>query len=367
MPAERRFSASLLETQTEQILEAWGMPQAQARLTAQLIVATDLLGIESHGVSMLPQYDTMVRNGKIRLAGTPRLIREAGATSLWDGAAGLGHPVAHAATAHAIGQARQHGIALAGVRNSHHFGAAGLYARQAAREGLVALVTSSSQALMLVPTHASMPVLGTNPIAFAAPAGAAHEAVVLDIATTTSAANKVKVRALRGQQIPTGWAVDGNGQPITDAEQARRQVYELPEGGLTPLGSRPDLSSHKGYGLALLAQILGATLNGAAFSATAGTLRTPDAPADIGHSIIVIDPGFLGGQPAFEHSVAGIIDHLHTTPALDPAQPVLVPGDPEAQAHAERLAHGIPLPDALLAQLAAVTTRANIPFLLDTP
>lgn len=147
---------------------------------------------------------------------------------------------------------------------SHHFGAAGVYARIASRQGLIGLVTSLAQGILLVPTRAAEPVLGTNPIAFAAPVavGSRNTDFVLDMATTTAAANRVKVKALRGQTVPAGWVVDGQGAPVTEPQAARTQVFDSTDGGLTPLGGSPDGGSHKGYGLSLLAQVLGGTLNG---------------------------------------------------------------------------------------------------------
>lgn len=363
---EIRLSAQVLRAQTTAILQAWGMPQATAQTTAGLMVETDLLGVESHGVSMLPQYEAMHASGRLRLAATPRVLREGPATALLDGGAGLGHAVSAQAMQLAVDKARVIGIALVGVRNSHHFGAAGVYARIAQRQGLIGLVTSSAQGVLLVPTGAATPVLGTNPIAFAAPVpkGSHNHAFVLDMATTTAAANRVKVKALRGEPVPAGWVVDAQGRPVTDSEAARSQVFDRPDGGLTPLGGSSDGGSHKGYGLALLAQVLGGTLNGGAFAALDNAHRGPGDPANVGHSFIAIDPTFFGEPGAFEHQLDAILEVLHATRPADPMHPVLVPGDPEAAQLAERERLGIPLPAALLRQIRDITARAGLPDLL---
>lgn len=363
---EIRLSAQVLRAQTTAILQAWGMPQATAQTTAGLMVETDLLGVESHGVSMLPQYEAMHTSGRLRLAGTPRVLRDGPATALLDGAASLGHAVSAQAMQLAVDKARAIGIALVGVRNSHHFGAAGVYARIAQRQGLIGLVTSSAQGVLLVPTRAATPVLGTNPIAFAAPVpqGSRNHAFVLDMATTTAAANRVKVKALRDEPVPSGWVVDALGQPVTAPEAARSQVFDQPDGGLTPLGGSSDGGSHKGYGLALLAQVLGGTLNGGAFAALDNPRRGPGDPANVGHSFIAIDPTFFGEPGDFEHQLDAILDALHATCPADPRYPVLVPGDPEAAQRAERERLGIPLPAALLHQIRGITARAGLPDLL---
>jgi LDH2 family malate/lactate/ureidoglycolate dehydrogenase len=367
MSAEHRFSAERLRAQTAAILQAWGMPEVTARTTAALMLETDLLGVESHGVSMLPQYETMRASGRLNLAATPRVLRDGPATALLDGDAGLGHAVSAQAMQLAVDKARAIGIALVGVRNSHHFGAAGVYARIAQRQGLIALVTSSAQGILLVPTRAAEPVLGTNPIAFAAPVpkGSHNHAFVLDMATTTAAANRVKVKALRDEPVPTGWVVDGQGQPVTAPEAARAQVFDQPDGGLTPLGGSSEGGSHKGYGLALLAQVLGGTLNGGSFAPLHRQTHGAGDPANVGHSFIAIDPSFFGEPGAFQHDLDAILDVLHATRPADASRPVLVPGDPEAAQQAERERQGIPLPPSLLRQIREITARAGVADGLD--
>lgn len=363
---ESRFTAESLLAQTAAILQAWGMQETVAHTTAALMVETDLLGVESHGISMLAQYEAMHASGRLHLAATPRVLRDGPATALLDGDAGLGHAVSAQAMQLAVDKARALGIALVGVRNSHHFGAAGVYARIAQRQGLIGLVTSSAQGILLVPTRAADPVLGTNPIAFAAPVaqGSHNNAFVLDMATTTAAANRVKVKALRSEPVPSGWVVDGQGLPVTKPEAARAQVFDQPDGGLTPLGGSSDGGSHKGYGLALLAQVLGGTLNGGAFAPLHRQSHGPNDPANVGHSFIAIDPQFFGEPGAFEHELDAILDLLHATRPANPAEPVLVPGDPEAAQQAERARLGIPLPAPLLRQIRDITARAGVADLL---
>jgi len=363
---ETRFTADSLRQQTAAILGAWGMAPGAAAITAELMVETDLLGIDSHGVSMLAQYETLLQRGCLRLDAVPKLLRDGAATALLDGGAGLGHPVAAQAMQLAVTKARVTGIALVGVRNSHHFGAAGVYARMASRAGLIGLVTSSATGIFLVPTRAADPVLGTNPIAFAAPLAAESKntAFVLDMATTTAAANKVKIHALRDKPVPAGWVVDDQGAAVTQPQSASQQLFQCKGGGLTPLGGSAELGSHKGYGLALLAQVLGATLNGAAFAPLHQRGHGPEEPANVGHSFIAINPAFFRPPGEFEADLDQVIDLLHSTRALDPALPVLVPGDPEELASADRLRHGIALPAALEQQIRAVAGRASVPDLL---
>jgi LDH2 family malate/lactate/ureidoglycolate dehydrogenase len=327
------------------------------------MVQTDLAGVDSHGVSMLMDYDESRRKGRLNLKARPRVVREGPASALVDADAGLGHPAAVMAMELAIGKARALQVGVASVFNSHHFGAAGYYAALASRAGMVGMVTSATRTIGVVPTRARVPVLGTNPIAFAAPARR-NAPFLLDMATSAAAANKVKVYGLHGKQIPAGWVLDDEGEAVRDPEAALDILYRTKKGGLTPLGGTPEMSSHKGYGLALMAHILGGTLSGASFSPIRVRTQKPQDPDRLGHFFLAIDPRAFRPEGAFEDDLDALIDVMHSTPPLDPAQPVLVPGDPEAASREQRLREGIPLPDALREKIRAVCERSGASFLL---
>jgi LDH2 family malate/lactate/ureidoglycolate dehydrogenase len=154
--------------------------------------------------------------------------------------------------------------------------------------------------------------------------------------------------------------VDGDGQPVTNAAEALRYAMERPEGGLNPIGGTREMGSHKGYGLALLVQILGATLSGGSFSPT----RQPGEPDNIGHFFLALDPKAFRAPGAFEADLDTVVDTLHATKRADPVQPVLVAGDPERQARAERLTAGIPMPETLKRQIHDLAAAAGAPYLL---
>lgn len=351
--------ADLLQRQAEVILTGWGMPQDIAVQTAELMVETDLLGVDSHGISMLPHYDRLLQAGLWDPAGRAKIILDMPATAVIDGCNSLGHATAMLAIQTAIEKSHTAGIGCVVVRHSNHFGAAGLYARYAAARGRIALITSTTRSRMLVPSRAKVPVLGTNPIAFAAPAG--HNAdFVLDMATTTVAANKVKVYEFNGEDLPAGWVSDEYGEAVTDSTEGMEYVFKRPEGGLTPLGGMEQSGGHKGYGLAMLAQILAGPLAGAAFAAT----RAEGGMPDIGHFFLVLDPAAFGDAAMFRAGLDQIIDTLHDTPPADPEKPVLVAGDPEDLTRQQRLTDGIPLPAALIAQLQALCKRSGFTDLI---
>ena len=163
-------SADRVRRQILNVLHAWGMPADLAETTAEAMAETDLTGVDSHGISMLMMYEGLRRAGQIDLRARPRVLRDTPSLALVDGGANLGHPVAAAAMGLAADKALATGIGAVGACNSHHFGAAGHYARTAAARGVVALITSSARTVLMVPTRGTLPLLGSNPIALAAPA-----------------------------------------------------------------------------------------------------------------------------------------------------------------------------------------------------
>jgi len=349
--------------QIRRVLRAWGMQADLAAVTASLMSETDLLGIDSHGISMLPSYEDKLQAGTLAIGARPRVVRDGPASALLDAMGGLGYPAAAQAMEMAVDKALQLGVGAVAVRNSHHFGAAGIYARIAVKRGVVGLVASSANGVIMVPTGAAVPMLGTNPLAFGAPS-ARNEPFVLDMATTTVAANKVKVYDFLGKPLPSGWAMDGAGQAVTDASQAMAYIFKRPDGGLTPLGGTAEMGSHKGYGLAMMAQILGSTLTGSAFAATYAKRRAEGQPDDIGHFFLALNPDAFRDAGSFEADLDDMIDALHDTPPAEPGRPVCVAGEPEAACRAERMAAGIPISKALDEQLRAICLRARVDYLL---
>lgn len=364
MSALKNCAAERVREQIVAILESWGMERETVRTTAEVMVETDLAGVDSHGVSMLMDYESSKSKGKLNLEARPRVVKETPVTALVDADAGLGHPAAVLGMKLAIEKAKAMGVGVVSVFNSHHFGAAGYYAALASKQGLVGMVTSATRSIAVVPTRAAVPVLGTNPIAFAAPAHR-NRPFLLDMATSSVANNKLKVYELNGKRLPPGWVLDGKGEPVTDPAAALDVVYGRNKGGgQTPLGGTAEMSSHKGYGLALMVHILGGTLSGASFSPIRVKTQKPADPDRLGHFFLAIDPKVFRPEGAFEDDLDAVIDVLHATPAVDPAQPVLVPGDPEAESRNLRLREGIPLPSSLLERLRGVCERSGAAFIL---
>ena len=336
---------ALLRRQIAAVFETWGMARDQIETTVHVMVETDLAGIDSHGVGMLPFYQKAKEEGRIEPKPDIRIERETGALALIDAGRSLGHPPAVLAMRTAMVKAGQVGAAAVAVRNSNHYGAAGYYSGMAAEGGLVGLSLTNAPTKQVAPMFGADSALGTNPIGFAAPAGE-NRPFALDMATSTVAFGKVSIARRAGKPIPEGWMVDRSGAPISDAQVA------VETGRLTPLGGTRELGGHKGYGLGSMVEILCATLSGCLGQET-------------GHFFFAIDPSQLRGKGEFETDMDRLLDMLRATPPVDPANPVMVAGDPEYAAHAERKANGIPMTDTLFEELRDVCRRSGAPFLLE--
>ena len=342
--------------QLKSILQGWGMPEANAEITAEILAWADLHGVDSHGISMLPGYDRLRRNGRVKLDAEPRVLRQTPVSALVDAGGGLGHVPARFAMNLAIEKARAAGMAAVVVRNSAHFAACGYYTLMAAEAGLVGMACTSAGGIQVAPTFGRKPRLGTDPWSFAAPA-ADGRPFLLDMATTTVAAGRIRNKANEGLPTPPGWVLGPDGRPSDDP------LIVSKGGSLTSLGGSPEGSSYKGYGLAVMVNILAACLSGATLITDPMHTKKPQG-MDIGHFFMAIDPGLFRDPADFQTDVARFCNDLRATDPIDPAQPVMVAGDPQRAIAARRLAEGIPVGAGLLGQIRQIAQAAGAEWLL---
>ena len=346
-------AADRLAAQIASVLRAWGIPDDHVTVTVDRILYADLRGIDSHGCTTLAFYQRLRADGVLNPRATVTVIRNEGATTLVDGGGGLGHVPATRAMEIAIEIAAAHGIGAVAVCNSGHFGAAGAYAAMAADRGLIGIATTSTPTPTVVPTFGRQAMLGTNPIAFAAPARR-HPMFLLDMATSTASFGKVLEQWRKGRAIPDRWMLDEDGAPLAAGHAA------LTNQRLTPLGGDLAGASYKGYGLAMMVEILSAALAGLTFADP----RLGRRPR-VGHFLMALDPARFSSGGDFTDHVDALIDAMHGTDPVDPRRPVLVPGDPERTTLAERRANGIPLTRSVVEDLREVARVSGVPFLLD--
>jgi LDH2 family malate/lactate/ureidoglycolate dehydrogenase len=348
--------AARLCRQTSAIFRAWGMSDDHADTTADVLVAADLAGIDSHGVALLGLYEQQLSAGKASARPDIRILRELGAALAIDAGGGFGQVPSMMAVERIVEKASAFGLAAASVRNSNHYGAAGIYARRIAEAGLIGISTSSVWRPAIAPTGGRKAMLGTNPWAFAAP-GRENRPFLLDMATSAVALGKLKLAARAGSSIPEGWAISMSGAPQLSPSP------DLVDTLLLPLGGDRLHGGHKGYGLAAMVEVLSSVLSGAALT----PLRDGTAAGhDVGHFFLALDPGFFReDREAFQADLDRLMESLRATPPTDPDIPVLVAGDPEYAREAERRRDGIPVPAKLADDIRGIAGRAGAEFLLE--
>ncbi|MBP7148250.1 MAG: amino acid adenylation domain-containing protein [Acidobacteria bacterium] len=323
-------TAQSLRSCGREALERAGLAPEGAAIVTEVQLEASLRGQPTHNVESIPRYARRVIAGVIN--GRPRIAveRETAASALVDGDDGPGQWVGVVAMQTALRKAREAGIAVVGVRRSNHFGAAGHYAWLAAREGFIGLCTTNGPAF-LAPTGGLAPRLGNNPLGVGIPAGRSHP-IVLDIAMTVAPRGKIGLQLAEGKPLAPGWILDAAGRPSTD-------LADLAAGLGVPIGG------HKGYGLALVLEVLAGVLTGSAFGRDhlRETLRETARPPDFGHFFLALDPALFLPAGEFAARVERLIEQAKTAPRAPGVQEILVPGEMELRAREQNLQRGVPL------------------------
>ena len=333
------------------VLKRTGVSELQADSIADALSQADSRGIHTHGAEMLPRYVAGFEQGYLNVRAEPHVVGGRGATSRWDGDRGLGHFVCDIVTRHLAGAAREHGVAVAAVRNSNHFGMAARYPMQLADQGLIGFTTTNTPPVMPA-LDSARAVIGNNPLAWAFPRRGASP-IVLDMAISAAARGKVRLAASEGKPIPLGWAVDAAGNPTQDAAEALK-------GWLLPVGGA------KGYGLGVVNELLAAALSGARVLSEISdrTIVVGDLHDDwgVGHFLLAIDPEALLPLEEYHTRTEAIVRLLTSQRRLDGGS-VTLPGDPEAHAQTISETSGISLPHYVLEAMDQLAHRFDIPRL----
>jgi ureidoglycolate dehydrogenase (NAD+) len=332
---------------TAACFEKLGLPTADARLIAETLVESNLRGVDSHGVVRLPHYATRLRKGSIKARPTITVKRTGPATAMVEGDAGMGQLVAVRAMNEAIEIARESGVGAVGARNSSHCGAMAYFVEMAAREGLLGIALTHTDPIM-APTGMKRNFLGSNPIAFGAPGGAAPP-FVIDMATTNVAWGKVIVARQEGKTIPPDWGVDAEGRPATDPNRVT---------GLAPM------AGPKGYALAAMIEVLCAHLMGVPFGTHVTKMYGElDKPRNLGHFMLAIDVARFTDPATFRAQIDLFVREIRAEPPVDPARPPLAPGEPERLTAEKRRRTGVPLGEGVLADLNKLARELELPGL----
>jgi LDH2 family malate/lactate/ureidoglycolate dehydrogenase len=329
----------------EQILLAAGVPRHKAEITAACLVASNLRGVDSHGMQLLPFYVDQLLASEMDPQADGRVLSEFGSCMLFDGQNAIGQWVAETCCGHAVRIAREQGMAMVVARESNHFGAAAWWAQKMRAAGQIGIVMCNASPIV-PPWQGKEGRVGTNPICVSVPGP-----WLLDMATTTVAAGRIFKAFLNGQpEIPVGWAFNSEGIPTTDTQQAYK-------GMLMPLGG------YKGSGLAMMVEILCAVLSGGAMANEVGGIRFRGKTVRVSQMYMAIDVARFMPLEEFTARMEKLVHIMKTTPAAPGYDEVLVAGDPEWRIEAERLKNGVPIAEGNWDALCKAAARVGVPVL----
>jgi len=341
------FPAKRLETFITSVLAALGLPEQDAAVCAARMTDSDLRGVDTHGIFRLPHYCQRIGAGGINLRPKVRPVRENAVTARVDGDNGMGHVVVTFATELAIQKASEIGLAWVGTFNGNHAGAAAAYTTLALAHDMICMYMTVANGNHMPPWGGAEPILGTNPISVAIPAGE-EPPIVLDMSTTVTSHGKVKLAAQKGESIPVGWMVDRKGQPLTDPKRAA-------EGFLLPIGT------YKGYGLNVVIGMLAGVLNGAAFGRNVVDFNKDFVTRNnSGHMILAMRVDNFQTADTFKKEMDFVIREIRESKRMEGVDRIWLPGEIEYYRTRERLEKGIPIAPAVLDELRKVAGGLNL-------
>jgi len=329
------------------VLLAHGVPDADAHLLADSLVAAELWGHSSHGMLRLPWYVDRLRSGAMKAVTRPQTVVDQGALVVIDGHDGMGQVLTAHATRLGIERARAHGVSAVGVRNSNHFGTAAYFTRMSAEAGCVAFLATNASPAMAA-WGGRQKRIGSNPWSIAAPAGARGVAV-MDIANTAVARGKIYLASERDEEIPATWAADEGGRPTTNAKDAIHGLI-LPMAG------------HKGYVISFMMDVLAGVLTGSSFGSQVAGPYDPARRSGCGHMLITIHIDAVMPRAEFEARLEQLIQEVKTSPMAEGVHDIFFPGELEAINTEKHKLGGIAIADHTWQSLAKLAAETNTPM-----
>lgn len=358
-----RVQQDTLKNFCVRVFEKLGVSEEDARITTDVLVTSDLRGIESHGVARVRRYVDGIRSGMMIVKPEPKVVRETPVTATIDAGGGLGQPVSYRAMQMAIKKAKELGAGFVTVRNSNHYGIAGYYAMMALKEDCIGMSMTNAEQLV-VPTFGKDATLGTNPIAIAAPANK-ERPFVMDMATSTVPRGKVEVYDRLEKPLPPGWATDQNGVGTDNAHLVLENIKHRIGGGLLPLGGEGELlSGYKGYALALWVDVFTAVLSGASFANQVYPV-TPDGkplPSDIGHFFGVWRVDAFRPLDEFKNAMDEFQRIMKNLPKAEGHDRIYIPGEKEFEKMELYSQTGIPLNPKVAIDLKAIAKEVGVKY-----
>ncbi len=333
----RYYQYDLLKEFCTKAFSKVGFTKKEAGIIVDVLLLSDLFGIESHGVQRLARYHKGIEKGLIKLDAKPEIVFETPISAVIDGHEGMGQLISHKAMNLAIKKAQKKGVGIVSVRNSNHYGIAGYYAKMASDVGLIGWSTTNSEAIM-VPTYGRMAMIGSNPIAMAMPAEPYD--FLFDASTTVVTRGKLEMYNKAEKALPDGWALDKDGKPSTNAADVLKNIVAKNGGGIMPLGGSDEvLGSHKGYGYGMICEIFSSILSQGATSNYAMT----GGKGKICHSFMAINPAFFGNPEDIKKHFSKFLQELRDAPKAEGQARIYTHGEKEVEATKRILKDGVPV------------------------
>ncbi len=343
----KTFRQEGLTRAIEAIVAAGGSDAREARMVAENLVTANLMGHDSHGIGMIPRYVEALLEGGLSVNQHPKIRLDSGTMLSLDGCQGYGQVIGAEATAMAVERAKEHGSCIMALARSHHLGRIGQWGEQAVAAGLIALnfVNVISRAIV-APYGGADARFGTNPVCIAIPLPG-EPPFVLDMATSAVAQGKIRVAHNKGEKVPQEWLIDDRGNPTSDPRY----------GVVEPFGALRAFGLHKGYGLALVSEILAGALTGG------GTWQSDDKSKRRvwnGMLSILIDPRRLDPERHFERETREFLASLRRSPVAPGFDKLRIAGEPERERRAERSRDGIPVDDTTWKEIHAAAAKLKL-------
>lgn len=337
------IAANELQLFMQEVFTRIGVPGEDAAICSEVLIASDLKGIESHGIGRLKMYYDRIKAGIQNPLTKIDVIRDKFATAVWDGNHGMGHVIGKKAMQTAIDKALQYGLGSVAVRNSTHYGICGFYAEMATKQNMIGLTFTNARP-SICPTNGVSPILGTNPICFGAPSDLDYP-FLYDAATSISQRGKVEQYAREEKATPEGWAINLEGQPYTDTKGLLVDLIKQ-KASMLPIGGTDELSgSHKGYGLSTMVEILCAALqNGSYLNGLLGQdADGKPAPYKLGHFFLAINIEFFTDLNSFKKTCGSICRELQNSQLFPSKKRIYVAGEKEFEIEQRVRAKGVPI------------------------
>ena len=336
--------------------EKFGFNADEAGIIRDVLLMSDLYGIESHGMQRMVRYHKCIEKGMIHVEAKPEVVFETPISAVIDGHDGMGQLIGHQAMKMAIEKAKQCGVGIVTARNSNHYGIAGYYAKMACDEGLMGFSCTNSEAIM-VPTNGRLAMLGSNPIACAFPAEPYD--FLFDASTTVVTRGKLEMYNKMEKPLPDGWAQNNDGHPSTNAPDVLANIVAKNGGGIMPLGgSSEQLGSHKGYGYGMLCEIFSSILS---MGATSNYCMV-GGKGNICHGFVAINPAYFGDPAAIKEHFSTYLQELRESPKADGQERIYTHGEKEVAAVKDRTENGIPVNDNTMVEVLDLCQYLGLDF-----